>query len=154
MHRFSALILSFAVAAALGCGSSANSGSIGSPTPVQAAAYSTASFAGTYAIQLSQASIALNSLGTITADGAGNLSSGTLAEYYSGDFSAACPVTVTGTYTVDSAGTGSATLVFTSSHCAETGTVQFALQAAQQGSTALLVESDQQTGLSGSLSKK
>jgi hypothetical protein len=155
--KFAACCLSLALAAALlaGCGSSSSLGSGSTITPpVQAAAYSKASLTGTYGVRLTNTSISLGSLGTFSADGAGNISGGTVSEYFGGDSTLACPVTFTGTYTVDSTGNGSATITSTSGNCAESGTVQYALQVTQQGQTIFFVESDQQTGYAGTASRK
>ena len=147
MKRLSAfaLVLSLTTAALTGCGSSSSSsGSIFTPPPVQAATYSNASITGTYAVNftMGDSNGIFTSSGTFTADGNGNISSGTLTEYSLGGN---CTTTFTGTYTIQSDGSGTASAITTpggASPCTASTTLQLVAQAAQQGQQLLLTESD------------
>ena len=110
--RFSAkCALICALGVLTGCGSGGNSiSSITNPPPVKAqTVYTNASIIGTYAVTASGTVV----IGTIKADGNGNITSGTITDVYgttsSGD-TPNCSLSVTGTYSVQSDGSGTATL--------------------------------------------
>ena len=130
------------------CSSSNGGGSI--ITPVQAqAAYSNASLSGAYSVVLASPSNTPTSfredIGTLTADGAGNITSGTLRD---SDGSLVCTVTLTGTYSLQSNASGTmslnmkSTLTSGTGTCRPNATIPFIIYAAQQGSTVLFNESD------------
>lgn len=159
MHRLSALLLSLCVAVATlsGCGSSSGSGSSTfNPPPVQAASYSNASVSGTYAVNLTDgdANGIYTSMGTFSADGNGNLSSGALTEYTIGG---SCTVTFTGTYAIQGDGSGTGTFLTSpggATPCSHTGTLQLAVQAVQQGALLYIAESDGIAMATGSAGRK
>ncbi len=85
-------------------------------------------------------------IGSFVADGNGNITSGALTQYgLNDDLSGNCTDTLTGTYSIQSDATGTATLTLSPSGtngCASVGAIPFAVQAAQQGDTLLVAESD------------
>jgi hypothetical protein len=127
------------------CGSSGGS----SVTPVQAATgYSNASVSGTYAFVNS----AKFMIGTITANGNGNITSGTVNVLTSSapTVTPSCTISVTGTYTVQSSGAGTATLIVTAgqsnpcsggylSQAQEFVAAPYLMEVAQQGSSLYLL---------------
>lgn len=166
MKLLSALTLPLILscAALLGCGSNGTStassgGGIINPPPVHGASYSNASIKGTYTILLNNGDE--SALGSFTADGAGNISNGTITKYATGDY---CTDTLTGTYSIQSDGSGTATLNVApagASPCDEqvtgyafTGQIPMDVSAAQQGAVLDLLRSDQNGSLHGSASLK
>lgn len=123
--------------------------------------YSAASLTGTYAFNLITAqpnygTVMNTALGTLVLDGNGNITSGTLTRAYQ-QGSAPCSASASGTYTVQSSGSGTATLTLTSTGntaCTPSATFQFTLQAAQQGETILLQETDSQRYAIGNAAKE
>lgn len=142
-----ALICSLGLA---GCGGSGGStiSSITNPPPVNAqTGYSNASISGSYAIGVSGTVV----IGTVKADGNGNITGGTLTYVYgsstSGD-TPNCNLSVTGTYSVKSDGSGIATLQVApgqtnpctgTNYPSATLNSEFLLMASQQGSSVYLV---------------
>jgi hypothetical protein len=135
------------------CGSS-GSGSTSVVTTVQAqSGYSNASITGTYSLSLATPYGGLGggigsseAIGSFTADGAGNISAGTLTER--GVEPTACNSTFTGTYSLQSTASGTATLAVTSKltsgpgTCNAKGTLLFSIYAGQSGGSLLFNESD------------
>lgn len=150
MKTLALLLLS----ALVGC----SSGSLVNPSTVQAATYSNASLTGTYAVNFTQANSVgvFTSMGTFVADGAGNITAGALTEYAGGT---PCSITFTGTYVLQSTAAGTASLTTKPASTAgcpvnSTGTVNLILQAAQQGQTILITESDTGAVATGTASKQ
>jgi hypothetical protein len=147
----------------LGCSSGSPSGSSVVP-PVQAqSGYSNASLNGTYALSsfsfatgtgVGNNSTYYTALGTLKLDGSGSVSSGTLTEY-SSSTSSVCSYSVTGIYSLQSTGAGTATLNLTStgSGCASTDKWQLTLVAANSGTTVHFARSDSGVA-SGSATKQ
>lgn len=140
------------------------SGSMAAPSPVQASTvtpYSDASAIGAYAIQFSRAipnygSVNDTDQGAISFDGAGNVQSGTtITRNYAGG-SNACTLTPSGTYSISSSGSGWANITLTptgTTPCQQTTSIQFTIQAAQQGQVILLQETDNQNFATGTAAK-
>lgn len=145
-----------------GC-SGSGIGSITNPPPVNAqATYSNASLSGTYSINL--AGINGNNgtesdfIGSFKADGNGNISSGTMTQYGTNDnVTGSCALTFTGTYSLQSNASGTATVTIASSGtngCTLSGPVQFGIEAGQQGAILHFGESDGLGLVSGTASKQ
>ena len=150
MRFAAAFAATISLALLTSCGSSGGSTSI--ETPVQAAtSYSNASVSGTYAF------VTDLMIGTLTADGNGNITSGTMTHIIStamGTSTPNCTISVTGTYTVQSSGAGTATLVVAaggSNPCSSGGGLgqaqltmssSYLMEVAQQGSSFSLLNSD------------
>lgn len=153
------LLLSSA-ALVTGCSGGGTAGSsILNPAPVQAqSGYSVASVTGNYSLNLFEGSgtSIFTSAGSIVADGAGNITSGTITEYATGTNNT-CTETVTGTYTLATNSTGTANLITKASGtkpCLGVGAIQFAVLAGQSGQTLLLTESDGTAIASGTAVKQ
>lgn len=145
MKNLAILCLSLFLAGCSG-GSSSFGGSVFNPPPVQAAAYSNASVIGTYSVNFTAANATgvFTSIGTFVADGSGNITSGALSEYAGG---VPCTVSFTGTYTIKADTSGTAALTTKPAGSAAcptnaTGNLQLAIEAAQQGQSLLITESD------------
>ncbi len=140
------------------------SGSMAAPSPVQAATvtpYSNASAIGAYAIQFSTAipnygNINDTDQGIISFDGAGNVQPGTIIlRNYAGSTNS-CTLTPSGTYSIANTGSGWANITLTPSGtapCQQTTSIQFTIQAAQQGQIILLQETDNQNFATGTAAK-
>ncbi len=148
MKFAAAVVMSFSLFLLASCTGSGGSNSI--VPPVHAATYSNANVTGTYSIRLGTSlDVIAEMIGTFTADGAGNITSGTMTEYgTNAAINQTCSVSFSGTYNIESNANGSATInaTFTpngtSSQCLPSGTYKFNMQAAQQGSILLFGESD------------
>ena len=154
------LLVSAAFLAFTGCSgaTSSSGGTVFNPPPVQAATYSNASITGTYAVNFTAANTSsiFTSIGTFVADGNGTITSGALSEYAGGT---PCTVSFTGTYTLKADASGTATLTTKPSGTAgcpvaATGSLQLAIQAAQQGQALLITESDQGSVATGTALKQ
>ena len=154
------LLVSAAFLAFTGCSgaSSSSGGTVFNPPPVQAATYSNASITGTYAVNFTAANTTsiFTSIGTFVSDGNGNITAGALSEYAGG---VPCTVSFTGTYSLKADASGTAVLTTKPSGttgCAAnaTGSLQVAIQAAQQGQSLLLTESDQGSIATGTALKQ
>lgn len=115
-----------------GCGSSGVSTSV--VTPVQAqTGYSNASITGTYSALLLTGANGSNAIGSFVADGNGHITSGTLIF---SDISSTCTGTFTGTYSLQSNASGTASLTFVVPSCASynySTTDSFIIQAGSGG---------------------
>ncbi len=148
--------------------SSCSHGSTGTSIipPVQAqAGYSNSSISGTYSIVL--ASPYNNpdglgyteSIGSFSADGNGNITSGSLTEREAGD-TTVCAIAITGTYSLQSSAAGTASVTTKSTLTSGTGpcrpnrSIAFAIAAGQQGATLLFAETDSTALLSGTAVKQ
>jgi hypothetical protein len=143
MKALFVFVATVAFALLTSCGSS-GAGSTSIVPPVQAqSGYTNASVSGTYAFSDH------GLIGTFTADGNGNITSGTINSYYSG-LPTPCTATVKGTYSVQSSGAGTATWTITPTttggNCSVFNgypfaslTPAFAIEVAQQGSTVVTV---------------
>lgn len=144
------ILLSIAVLA-MGCGSGSGSGGVSMVPPVQAqSSYSSATVAGTYSVYLAEG-YTETLLGSFIADGKGNISSGSLIENNGGGPTSICTVSITGSYTVQSSASGTATISSSAPGlvgCPGSGnsvtSIQFNIQAGQQGDTVLFVGSGTQ----------
>ena len=99
-------IVLIAVLVSVGPGFSGCSGAGGS-SKVQAAGFSNQSVAGSYGFRLNDVTFALMEVGVVTADGVGRLS-GTVTTNEQGIINNSVPLT--GTYSINADGTGSATI--------------------------------------------
>lgn len=97
-----------------GCSSG---GGMLNPPPVHAQSYSNSSLSGTYTVSMAAGDSAaivspISFLGSMTFDGNGNITSGTIAEASTpfGGSTASCSVSVSGTYSLSSNATGIANL--------------------------------------------
>jgi hypothetical protein len=116
--------------------------------------YSNSSLSGTYGVSVSGADNSIffsqgrdySGVGTIQFDGDGKISGGTLTliTVLSSTTSTSCPFTLTGTYSIQSTGLGTATVNFSSTafHCAPSPSIRLNLAAAQQGASLLFSSSD------------
>lgn len=152
--KFAIVVIStISLALLTACGTSASSGGSSIVPPVQAqSTYSNASISGTYSLNLSstynsgQGSGYTADIGSFTADGAGNITAGTLMEHYAG--TEVCSLSFTGTYTLQSNASGTATLtekatlVNGAGPCRANLSIPFTIAAGQQGASLLLSESD------------
>jgi hypothetical protein len=127
----SGIVCALTLSPLLSCsgGSAPSSSSIVSPSPVEAAAYvySTVSLSGTYTITMSARDDAaiispVSFVGNLVFDGNGNITSGaitgattTYGTSASPGVTTGCPLTATGTYTLGSNASGTATLNLTGS---------------------------------------
>ena len=144
----------------IGC-SGGNSTSL--VTPVQAqTGYSNASITGTYSVIVTSANYQ-NYIGSITADGNGNITAGTLTNTdISTSATNVCNLSVTGTYSLQSNASGTATLAFSvassstipSSSCATSGIVGFTKYIVQASSSGASVFLQPYNGLSIIASKQ
>lgn len=132
--------------AVAGCSSGSSA-----PTTVHAqSGYSAASLSGTYAFELVQpfdkgGGPFSAEIGTIGFDGSGNVNGGSLTIYFANS-TQTCSYTLSGTYTVQTSGAGTAALTLTPaasqpSGCT-VGTGQIALEVAASGDTVQFVGSD------------
>jgi hypothetical protein len=146
-----------------GCSGGGGISSIITPPPVNAqTTYSNASLNGTYSINLAgingKGENVSSFIGFFKADGAGNLSAGTLTQYGIGsDITGSCALTFTGTYSLQSTAVGTATITVSSSGtngCTLSGPIQFATQAGLQGQSLHFVESDSIGLVSGTATKQ
>ncbi len=148
------IALSFASLFSIGCGGNALS-SLGNPPVVSAQqSYSDASLNGAYSFNESGSTGTQfhDGSGTLQFDGNGNLT-GTLTEYYVG--SSPCQFSVTGTYSVSSSASGTASLTTTSANpgcIGSSGTVN--IQVAQQGQSLVYAETDGQRLATGNALKQ
>jgi hypothetical protein len=160
-----------------GCGSKNNS----IATVNAQANYATASLDGTYSINLSGitsaaginptnstgitgTSIELSSfIGSFSADGNGNISSGTLTEFGANANAVyGCSVTFTGKYEIEANASGAATITVASTgangssgaNCTWSGPVQFMLQAGMYGESLHLAEADGKGLITGMATKQ
>ncbi len=136
------VVIVLSIASLSGCSASRSGSSGGSIIPpVQAqSGYSNASVTGTYAFSFGSRATQEGYIGTLIADGNGNIT-GTLNSqtYHAG----ACSVSIAGTYSVQSNGSGSLSWMLTpagTSPCSATGTdisditpQSFSMEVAQQG---------------------
>jgi len=162
MKFAAALAAAISLALLTSCGSSGGTSII---QPVQAqSGYSNASITGTYSLSLAspynsgQGSGFTDGTGSFVADGAGNITSGTLTEHYAG--AEVCTLTFTGTYSLQSNASGTATLnekatlVSGTGPCRANQALPFWISAGQQGASILLGESDGVNLLSGAAVKQ
>ena len=125
--------------------------------PVQAqSTYSIASLTGTYSMLVAAPENQPNTigyteaLGTFTADGAGNITAGSITERSA----ITCSYTFTGTYTLQSNASGTAVLnvkgaAGNSASCRPNGTLNFVMIAGLQGTQVLFNETDANALLAG-----
>ena len=138
------------VLAACSSANSSSSNPITNPPPVNAqTTYSNAALSGTYSISIvayvPSSNVLGSDLGTAQLDGNGNITAMSFADYYSGTGGNPCQFTGTGTYSVNSNASGTASVTLSSTNCASSvppGALTFNLEAAQQGSSFLLTEND------------
>ena len=162
-----ALFCAVAIFVVVGCSSGSNSSSnpITNPPPVSGQTmYSNAALSGTYSISMSlppgtatgSGSTVIPIAGTMQFDGNGNITGGSI-QYPVPGLAAdqTRQYSMKGTYSVSSSASGTATLTFTQTGgntdqqyvpFIPTTPFAFTLQAAQQGASAILAESD---GLAG-----
>jgi hypothetical protein len=160
--RITGLVVTLTLAIIAGCGSGGVS-SITNPPPVSAqTTYSNASLSGTYSLSLigyatSQGNFS-DFIGSFKADGNGNISSGTLTQYGTNNYlTGTCPVTFTGTYSINSDASGTASITASSAGtngCTVSGPIKFGTEAGQQGVTLHFGESDGNGLLSGVATKQ
>jgi hypothetical protein len=161
--KFAAVLTAtIGVALLTSCGSSGGTSLI--PPVIAQSGYSNASLTGTYSLFLASTINDNNAMGysedigAFIADGAGNLTSGTLAERFAG--TAVCTLTFTVTYSLQSTASGAATLVTKSTLTSGTGTCRpnetltFSIFAGQSGASLLFNESDGTGLLAGSATKQ
>jgi hypothetical protein len=149
-----------------GCsGSGGGISSVITPPPVSAQttySYSNASLNGTYSVNLAgvngKSEEVSSFIGSFKADGAGNLSAGTLTQYgIDESVSGSCSLTFTGTYSVQNTAVGAATITVSSSGtngCTLSGPIVFVTQAGLQGQSLHFVESDGVGLVSGTATKQ
>lgn len=157
-----ALAATIGLALLTSCGSSGGTSII--PPVIAQSGYSNASITGTYSLSLASpfnpagGDGFAEGIGSFVADGAGNITSGTLMEHFAG--SEVCSWTFTGTYSLQSNASGTAsiiekpTVVSGTSSCGANQTLPFWISAGQQGASFLLGESDGNSLLSGSAIKQ
>ncbi|MGA8090646.1 MAG: hypothetical protein WCA10_25450 [Terracidiphilus sp.] len=158
MKRWIDLLALVSLVSLVGCGSSGGGSSVVNPPPVQAqSGYSNSSINGTYSIMLSRGD-AESDIGSFKADGNGKITNGTLT-VIQGIPGQNCPLTFTGSYSLQSTAAGTGTITTqpsTAPACANLAsrTLNFTIQAAQSGDTILIAESDDVLMYSGSASKQ
>ncbi len=140
------VLASAALAFSVGCGGSGGPvSSIINPPPVQAQTftYSNAAMNGTYSLALIRGEVE-SDYGSFKADGNGNITAGSLTITESGT-GVMCTLTFTGTYTIKSDATGTASVTLAPSAgagCPESSlnnaTMSYVILAGQQGSALLL----------------
>ncbi|SRR5579875_1231631 len=139
--------------ALLGCGSASSSG--GSNVVLAQSGYSNASLNGTYAFEIATStSTTYLALGTAQFSGTGTVS-GTLTP---GSYSTCHYSALSGTYSLQTSGLGTATITSTTStpsiQCPATWTVQLSVAAAQQGQSVLFIGSDASDEIIGNAIKQ
>jgi len=116
----------------------------------QSFTYSNSSMQGKYAFSefgvytSGGSSFPFSGIGTVTADGSRNVTSGTITEYYTDGTH--CTSNVTGSYSVSNSGAGSITL---SSPGCSSSSVTYSVNMTQQGASAVFTESDGVNWVSG-----
>lgn len=145
MKLLCVMVATTSLALIASCGSS-GSGSTSVIAPVSAAtSYSNASIIGTYSVNLSNGN-AETLIGSFTADGNGNITSGSLAENTGAGPAYNCTLTITGTYSIQNTASGTATitspgLIGCPNGGNSTSAVTFNIQAGQQGQSILFAGS-------------
>lgn len=139
-----------------GCARSGSSSGNSMIPPVLAnTAYSTASVTGTYSFNSIsiQYGAVTTGIGSVTFDGNGKITGGTVNRYENG---ALCTASETGTYSINSDAVGIATVNLSSSTngCTFNSPLQLALQASQAGEVLQFVETDNVAAMSGSAFKQ
>lgn len=138
-----------------GCGGSSSNYGSTLPPVLAGQSYSNAAVSGTYSVNLIAISgnSAFTDTGTMTFDGNGNITGGKLTIY---GFSTPCPVTVSGTYSINTDASGTAAPVLTPDPgtCTLAPGLQFKLEAAQAGETVYFTETDGNGLASGSATKQ
>jgi len=147
-----------------GCSHGSNGTSIIPPVQAQAG-YSNSSISGTYSIGLASPYNNPDGLGyteaigTLSADGNGNITGGSLTERGAGD-TTVCTIAITGTYSLQSTAAGTATVTIKSTltsgagPCRPNRSIAFAIAAGQQGETLIFSETDGTALLSGTAVKQ
>ncbi len=97
------------------CSGGSSVGSNNIVPPVQASSYSNASVMGTYSATFMTNSNGANAIGSFSADGSGHITSGALVF---SDVGSTCTGTFTGTYSLQSNASGTASLKFVVPSCA------------------------------------
>ena len=133
-----------------GCSGANGGGANAFVPPVQASSgYTNSNVTGTYAYAFTLTGSEQTLFGTFTADGSGNITSGVMnvAHFTSGGVPSQCAYTLTGTYKIQTDGSGASTWIpvpSTTTPCASAyfATASFHLVIAQQG-TAIQFAGDQ-----------
>lgn len=97
------------------CSGGSSVGSNNIVPPVQASSYSNASFMGMYSAMFLGPGEGANAIGSFSADGNGHITAGAITF---SDIGSTCTGTFTGTYSVQSNATGTASLTFVAPSCA------------------------------------
>jgi hypothetical protein len=128
---FASLSLLFLASCSSGLGSISNSVT----PPVQAATYSNASIIGTYSAMFLGSGNGANAIGSFSADGNGHITAGAIVF---SDISSTCTGTFTGTYSIQSNASGTASLTFVAPSCATfnySSTDNYLIEASGGGAT-------------------
>ena len=137
-----ALVSLLALQLAAGCGGSAISSMANPPAVSAQQSYSNASLSGVYSLSESGVigSQMHNGTGTLQFDGNGTLT-GSLTDYYAGG--SPCQFSITGTYSVTSSASGTASVTTTTTNPACSGnTGAVSIEVAQQGQSMVFAEND------------
>ena len=133
MKFVAVLAATISLALLTSCGSSGSTSII---PPVQAqSGYSNASITGTYSAIFITGATGANAVGSFIADGNGHITSGTLVF---SDINSTCTGTLTGTYSLSSSASGTASLTFVVPSCASfnySKTDNYIIQAGSSGAS-------------------